>query len=335
MFESLKQAYFPETDFPHREIDTARCTQCGRCYEACPSHGFTWEKGSTPKPVGYGGLKAACLNCGNCTAVCPTGAIEIKGSYFVHSGRYKTRLLKKVLPPNPFKLNGTKTYEDFKAELTEVEHTIYTRRSNRLFKSKEVSKDLLERILEAGRFAPSAGNCQPYKFIVITDLKIIHELESKAVKSLRLFKNLYLMKDGKKPIWKKIIFTVASWFMVNKLDPRPMTAMEKADKKNGSMYFDAPAVILILKDTRGISNPDLDAGICCQSMVLAAHSLGLGTCIISLPIEPLNMPLMAGFRRKIGINWPFEAVTSIAIGYPKGKIDGVVKRDTPEVAWIT
>ena len=110
--------------------------------------------------------------------------------------------------------------------------------------------------------------------------------------------------------------------------------MEKADHENGTMYFNAPAVILILKNTRGISNPDLDAGICCQNMVLAAHSLGLGTCIISLPIEPLNMPLMMGFRKKIGIKSPFLAVTSIAIGYPKGKIDGIVKRDTPPVDWI-
>ncbi|MEZ4604771.1 MAG: hypothetical protein R2861_15630 [Desulfobacterales bacterium] len=35
----------------------------------------------------------------------------------------------------------------------------------------------------------------------------------------------------------------------------------------------------------------------------------------------------------MGIRKPFKAVTSIAIGYPKGKIDGIVKRDTPEVMW--
>ena len=334
MFESLTQAYLPETDFPVRKIDKDKCTRCGRCVETCPTYGLQSENGDTPYPVGYGGLKEACLNCGNCVAVCPSGAISIKGSYSVHAGRYKTHLLKKMATPDPFKLDGSKTYDDFRSELTEVEHTIYTRRSNRLFKSKKVPRELLERILEAGRFAPSAGNCQPYKFIVITDPNIIHELERKALKSLRLLKNLYLLKNGKKPVWKKILFTILSWFMVNKLDPRPMTAMEKADQNNGSMYFESSAVILILKNTRGISNPDLDAGICCQNMVLAAHSLGLGTCYISLPIEPLNMPLMAGFRKKIGIAAPFQALTSIAIGYPKGKIDGVVNRDTPEVTWI-
>ncbi|MFH2066114.1 MAG: nitroreductase family protein [Pseudomonadota bacterium] len=335
MFENLKQAYLPETEFPQRVIDADKCIQCGRCHETCPSCGFEWEKGKVPKPIGYGGLKEACLNCGNCIAVCPTDAIRISGSYNVHSGRYKTRLLKKVSFPDPLQLNGEKTYEEFQDELTETEQIIYSRRSNRLFKEKEVPRNIIQRVLEAGRFAPSAGNGQPYKFIIITDKAVIHEMEYKAMKALRLLKNLYLEKNGKRPLWKKVIFTLASWINVNKLDPRPMTAMEKADKRNGRMYFNAPAMILILKDTRGISNPDLDAGICCQNMVLAAHALKLGTCIISLPIEPLNMPIMAGFRKKIGIKAPFKAITSIALGYPKGKIDGVVKRDSPEVTWIT
>ncbi|MEZ4604770.1 MAG: nitroreductase family protein [Desulfobacterales bacterium] len=77
----------------------------------------------------------------------------------------------------------------------------------------------MERILEAGRFAPSAGNGQPVKFLVITDQKMIHELERRANISLRMFKNLYLVKNGKKSLWKKIVFTLLSWLMVNKLDP--------------------------------------------------------------------------------------------------------------------
>lgn len=335
MFDAFKSAYLPETDFPIREIDGEKCVQCGRCYEVCPTYGIRWKTGEPPRPVGYGGLPQACLNCGNCVAVCPAGAISIRGSYAVREGRYKTLLLHKVCPPNPLRTVEPEAYTAFKDELTEVERVIYTRRSNRLFKSTAMPGQMLERILEAGRFAPSAGNCQPYKFIVITDPKTIGELERKSLAMLRVFKNLYLLKNGKKPLWKKALFTLLSWLMINKMDQRPVTAMEKADKTGGALYFNAPAVILVLKDTRGISNPDLDAGICCQNMVLAAHSLGLGTCYVGLAIEPLNTALMAGFRKKIGIRRPFEAVTSIAVGYPKGKIDGIVPRDTPETVWIS
>ena len=186
MFEKFKDAYLPDTEFPVRVIDKDKCTKCGRCYETCPSFGFKWQKGTLPEPIGYGGFDQACLNCGNCIAVCPAGAISMSGSYAVKSGRYKNMLRKKMAFPNPFSLDGQKLYQDFSSNLTETEQSIYTRRSNRLFKKKEVSEELLKRILEAGRFAPSTGNCQPYKFLVITNQGIIKKMESLSMISLHL-----------------------------------------------------------------------------------------------------------------------------------------------------
>ena len=49
---------------------------------------------------------------------------------------------------------------------------IKTRRSVRKYKSEPVSDEDLERILEAGIWAPSAGNSQPWKFIVIRSKEV-------------------------------------------------------------------------------------------------------------------------------------------------------------------
>jgi nitroreductase/NAD-dependent dihydropyrimidine dehydrogenase PreA subunit len=333
MLDSLKQAYLPDMSFPTRVVDKETCSRCGRCFETCPCGGFSWTKGEVPVPIGFGGFKEACINCENCMAVCPTGAISMTGSVSIHKGRYKTFLTGKMQQPNPFNQENP-DYPSVENDLTEMERMIFSRRSNRLFKDKPVPKELLHRVLEAGRFAPSAGNCQPYQFIVITNQDVIHEMEDRSMVVLKLLKNAYLSKNGGRKLWKNVFFSAASYMMVNKFDPRPMTAMEKADRNKGRMYFNAPCVILVLKNTHGISNPDLDAGICTQNMVLAAHALGLGTCIVSLNMVPLSYPIMAGFRKKIGIKPPFQAVTSIAVGYPKGKIDGIVERDTPPVSWI-
>jgi len=46
------------------------------------------------------------------------------------------------------------------------------RRSVRKFRVETVSSSSLERILEAGRWAPSAGNCQPWRFVVVTDADV-------------------------------------------------------------------------------------------------------------------------------------------------------------------
>jgi nitroreductase/NAD-dependent dihydropyrimidine dehydrogenase PreA subunit len=338
MSGKFTNAYMPKTMvFPHRVVDRSKCKQCKRCYDSCPSYGYVWGDDNYPVPNGYGGYTDACLNCWNCVAVCPHDAIRVEGLYSVSEGRHKTYLTKKMSYPRPFGDKEKREYRDFEKQLTEVERVIYTRRSNRLFNQKKpVPEELINRVLEAGRYAPSAGNNLPYKFLVLTNKDVIKELEHGAMFSLRLLKNLYFDKSGKgkRPILKRIFFTIYSWLDPQSMDPRPFTAVEKADQFNEKIYWDAPVVIMILKNKMGISNPDLDIGICCQNMVLAAHSLGLGTCYVSLAIKSLNLPLMSGFRKKIGATYPWVPVTCIALGFPVGKVDGVVSREVPQVEWI-
>ena len=49
---------------------------------------------------------------------------------------------------------------------------IRERRSVRNFEEKDVDKELLEKIIQAGKYAPSAQNKQPWKFIVITNKEV-------------------------------------------------------------------------------------------------------------------------------------------------------------------
>lgn len=53
---------------------------------------------------------------------------------------------------------------------------IKTRRSIRRYKKEAVPEDLVKKILEAGRWAPSAGNSQPWEFIILRDEKIREEI---------------------------------------------------------------------------------------------------------------------------------------------------------------
>ena len=53
---------------------------------------------------------------------------------------------------------------------------VLSRRSIRHYEKREIPKDVLDKIFEAGRQAPSAANRQPYHFIVITDNEIKKKL---------------------------------------------------------------------------------------------------------------------------------------------------------------
>jgi nitroreductase len=64
---------------------------------------------------------------------------------------------------------------------------ITTRQSDRKYSKKPVEKEKLERILEAGRMAPSACNAQPWKFIVVNEPKLLGEIaEAASAKLLRM-----------------------------------------------------------------------------------------------------------------------------------------------------
>jgi len=51
----------------------------------------------------------------------------------------------------------------------EIIQAIRERRSSRQYSQEPISEDQLNQILEAGRWAPSRGNSQPWKFIVLSD----------------------------------------------------------------------------------------------------------------------------------------------------------------------
>ena len=82
-----------------------------------------------------------------------------------------------------------------------VEKIIMERRSVRRFKKDPVPPNMIRRVLEAARFAPSTGNCQPWKFLVITNPEVIAEMERDATRITKLFMFFigYTMSKG---IWR-------------------------------------------------------------------------------------------------------------------------------------
>ncbi len=55
-------------------------------------------------------------------------------------------------------------------------HAIHTRRSIRVYEDKPVPEELVQQILTAAIYAPSAGNAQPWQFVVINDRKLLQQI---------------------------------------------------------------------------------------------------------------------------------------------------------------
>ncbi len=332
LLEKISHAHMPPTLFYRFEYDPEKCTHCMTCYKTCPTSCIQWdEENKRPYATGLNGIELACIGCNNCEAVCPARCIHMRGEYRVLKGRYKTPEEKfgEMAPPMPFgEKDRGRPFEQILGDLTQTEAIIFKRRSVRLYKSKPVPEEYIKRILEAGRFAPSAGNGQPFKFIVVTDREVNRKIDQISAKVLYMIKSLY----AKKSRWRKFVVTALSLISANKWDQRPIAAMEKVRQTNGSITFNAPLVIHILKDKRGISKPDIDVGICASNMVMAAQALGLGTCYIGFIAS--TAPYAPAIKKTLNIQYPYELALSLCVGYPKVSYDNPVSRGPVPVEWI-
>ncbi len=215
-------------------------------------------------------------------------------------------------------------------EWNPVEKVILERRSVRKYKDEQVPEKLVRRILEAGRFAPSAGNSQPWRFVVVRDGKMLEEMERYVRLRCRILKFLLDWEGGPLGRLAWLNSQLCIRLMPNELHPIPYGAIRLIAEGKLKLFHGAPTVILILMDRRGVGKPMVDVGICGQNMVLAAHSLGLGTCWVGF-VELLNFGTK--WKKKLGVKWPYRLMEGIALGYPVGQPDGMIARELHEIDW--
>lgn len=303
------------------KADAKKCTHCGLCLENCPFRAWEMDENEVPQ------MKAEyeCFSCYNCMAACPADAISMVTPYYVEDGSfYETQggPLPAKMPADPEDAEGNAD------AWTVVERTIMERRSVRNFKPDPVPEPLVSRVLEAGRFAPSSGNCQPWKFIVITDKALIKEMNEGIYNMLSMLYGAYTndaLVKGLIPVYQESLQS-------GLFDPRIMLGGCGAIARgNAPVFLDAPVVILMACDDRSIGGPQIQAGICGQNMNLAALSLDLGFCWIGFSQVIEMLPEL---KEKLGLEMPWKINTSMVLGYPKFKQKGIVPREYRPVTWF-
>jgi nitroreductase len=221
------------------------------------------------------------------------------------------------------------------AEWNAVEEVMLRRRSIRKYKRRQVPAHLIRRLLEVARYAPSQGNCQPWKFVVVRDADMIQGMEDFCVEACRkLSRNLdyYNYPQGSpKHFVTRAKAKLFNRLQPNQLHPIPVAAITAIAQGRFAVFHRAPTLILLLMDKRGIGVPEIDIGICGTNIVLAAQSLGLGTCWIGFS-KFLNQS--REWCARLGVEAPYEISEAITVGYPVGDPTHLIARDTHETAWF-
>lgn len=219
------------------------------------------------------------------------------------------------------------------APFNAVEEVIYRRRSVRVYKNKQVPEYIIRRLLETARFAPSAGNGQTWKFIVVQDPEMLREMETDIRDMCRkISKLLYYLEDNSKI---KLFFArLLMRLMPADTHPIPFLAAHMIAQGSAGIFHGAPTVIFLLVDKRSPGDSAIEAGITGQTMCLTAHSYGLGTCWISFTKLLFKGKNTRKWKKRLNISYPYSLVTTIAIGHPVGTPDGYIVRETKKTDWF-
>jgi len=241
-------------------IDYEKCIKCQECMKDCPTQNFSL--GEDQNKILFNGSR--CILCGHCIAVCPEDAIKYENM--------KDTALVFESNQDPSELIEYEVLHQF----------LRAKRSIRHYQNKKVPQEIINKVINSMRYAPSGAN-------------------------MRFFRSLIISDDDKKNLLTDAI--------INTLESRDTREHFQGMRMKGldPIFFNAPHILIFNSknpwDTRNVT-------IAMTYGMLSAHSLGLGSCWIGFAHGVLqDHPAIA--RKFTGIETYILGV--MILGYPAVK----------------
>jgi nitroreductase len=175
-----------------------------------------------------------------------------------------------------------------------------TRRSVRNYQDKNVSLALLREIIQDACLAPSGGNRQSWRFIVVNDRDTIRGRSAGCPP-----------KQG--------------GGLDHHTPPRGQPKQTGLRNPKFNVFYNAPGLVIICGDKRSHS-AEVDCALAASYLMLSAAARGLGTCWVDLGSQIRDPKLL----EEIGLTDDLDIVAPIIIGYPKA-IPAIPPRNEPIV----
>jgi len=178
-----------------------------------------------------------------------------------------------------------------------VNNVLQNRRSTRKYCFEEIPENVLFSIAKAGTFAPSSGNGQPCRFLIINDNAVINNLLDYSIQE-----NEQLVTEEQKQLY-------SSW---------------------SNNYRQVSAVIIILEDKES-PYPEYighDCPLAAANIIIMATSMGYGTTYVTDTISE------KGIRKACNISDRYIPYCAILIGKSCDTVEKHKKKNAEEVIWI-
>lgn len=169
---------------------------------------------------------------------------------------------------------------------------IITRRSTRSYKPDAVEPEKLQKVIEAGRFAPSGGNNQTNHFLVVQDKAVLQKLATLAQEA---FAKMEVTEDTYSSLKTSILLS----------------------KKGGYVFHYNAPVLVIVANQKDYGNNIADCAVAVENMMIAANELDLGSCWINQIHWLTEDEKILDYLRGLGLKENERVYASMALGYAK------------------
>jgi nitroreductase len=187
---------------------------------------------------------------------------------------------------------------------TAVRDAIYARRSVRSYTGEKLTEATVRELLAAAVRAPTAIHEEPWQFFIVQDDATLRQLSDRA----------------------KALFTAE----VSRLHlDRDSRGLEVFSQPDFNVFYDAGTLIVICARPMG---PFVvaDCWLAAENLMLAAHALGLGSCVIGSAVGALNAPEV---KLELGIPADSTAVAPVIVGTPKGEWPATTRKPPQILGW--
>ncbi len=275
-------------------IDPTLCDGCALCASVCPAEIISVQ-GDTARVTGPADR---CLHCAHCAAVCPPGAVTVPSATQAALG-----LATVSQSPSTAPLPST-------ASLVRL---MAGRRSCRAYRDKPVSRALLEDLVRIGITAPSGTNSQRWTFTLLPGRRA---MERFGALTARFFSQLnFVVRFAPVRLAARLVSGDTLELYYREYYERVQEALDEWRRTGRDLLFHGAPAAIFIGSRPGGTTPKEDALLAAQNILLAAETMGLGTCLVGYAVEALAAD--PRIKREMGIPKEERVHAVIAVGYPK------------------
>jgi nitroreductase len=185
-----------------------------------------------------------------------------------------------------------------------VMEAIHTRRSVRAYLPQTLEQATIRALLAAAVRAPTALYGEPWAFVIIQDRSVLKRLSDRA--------KVLFAEEAHRP----------------HLD-RGGHALDIFSHPDFNIFYDASTLIVICGEPIG-PFVAADCWLAAENLMLAAHAMGLGTCVIGSALLALNDPAV---KSELGIPDSHSAMAALIAGVPSGATPLTTRKAPNVIGW--